>query len=466
MNQDTDNSVRRAALLIAVLSGFLIPFVSSSVNISLPTIGREFDCDAITLGWIRTAYLLTAVMFLLPFGRAADIHGRKRILRLGMSIYTAASALCAVSTSASFLIASRCLQGFGSSMVFGTAVAILTSVFPPGDRGKALGIRVAAVYIGLSSGPFLGGLLTQHLGWRFVFIINAALGLLVVGLLTWKLKGEWVGARGEKFDLTGSLICSGAILATVYGFTNLAYRNGPWLFGAGVLGIIVFVLFERKSPSPIVDIRLFTRNRVFAMSNLAAVINYCAVAANAFLLSLYLQEVMGLRPMWAGLVMFAQPAVQAIISPFAGKLSDRIEPRIVASSGMVLTAVGLGLLAFLSRGTPLGYVVGALVTMGLGFALFSAPNTNAIMSSVSQRNYSVAAAMQGTSNMMGMTLSMGIVMFLLSVHVGEAQIGPANEDAFLTAVRTSFGIFAGLCALGIFASLARGKLRPRAGASV
>ncbi len=443
MNQDTDNSVRRAALLIAVISGFLIPFVSSSVNISLPTIGREFDCDAITLGWIRTAYLLTAVMFLLPFGRAADIHGRKRILTLGMSIYTAASALCAVSTSASFLITSRCLQGLGSSMVFGTAVAILTSVFPPGDRGKALGIRVAAVYIGLSSGPFLGGLLTQHLGWRFVFIINAALGVVVVGLLTWKLKGEWTGARGEKFDLTGSLVCSGAILATVYGFTNLTQRNGPWLFGAGVLGIVVFILFERKSPSPLVDIRMFTQNRVFAMSNLAAVINYCAVAANAFLLSLYLQEVMGLKPMWAGLVMFAQPAVQAIVSPFAGKLSDRIEPRIVASSGMVLTAVGLGLLAFLSRATPLGYVVGALVTMGLGFALFSAPNTNAIMSSVRQRNYSVAAAMQGTSNIMGMTLSMGIVMLLLSIHVGEAQIGPANEDAFLTVVRTSFGIFAG-----------------------
>ena len=461
MNQNTDNSVRRAALLIAVISGFLIPFVSSSVNISLPTIGREFDCDAITLGWIRTAYLLTAIMFMLPFGRLADIHGRKRIMKLGMSIYTAASVLCAVSTSASSLIASRCLQGFGASMVFGTAVAILTSVFQPGDRGKALGIRVAAVYIGLSSGPFLGGLLTQHLGWRFVFIINAALGLLVVALLAWRLKGEWAGARGERFDLRGSLVCSGAILATVYGFTNLAHRNGPWLFAAGVLGIIVFVLFERKSPSPIVDIRLFTQNRVFAMSNLAAVINYCAVAANAFLLSLYLQDIMGLEPMWAGLVMFAQPAVQAIVSPFAGKLSDRIEPRIVASCGMVLTAIALGLLAFLSRGTPLGYVVAVLITMGFGFALFSAPNTNAIMSSVKQRNYSVAAATQGTSNIMGMTLSMGIVMLLLSIHVGKTQIGPTNDDAFLTALRTSFGIFAGLCALGIFASLARGKLRPR-----
>lgn len=456
----SDRKVQRAALLIAVISGFLIPFVSSSVNISLPTIGREFHSDTILLGWIRTAYLLTAAVFLLPFGRIADMYGRKKVMRIGISIYTAASLLCAISSSTHMLIAARCLQGFGSSMVFGTAVAILISVFPPGDRGRALGIRVAFVYLGVSTGPSLGGFMTQQFGWRSIFLVNMALGLVIVALLTWRLKGEWAGARGEKFDVAGAVICSVSVFATIYGILHLADSKGAWYLAAGLLGIAAFAWFQSKSKNPILDVRLFSANRVFALSAVSALIVYCSIAAKGFLLSFYLQEIKGLSPLWAGLVLLAQPAVQAAVSPFAGRLSDKkVQPRFIASAGMAAAALALLLLAFIDGATSLGYVICSLALLGFGLALFASPNTNAIMGSVNKRSYSIASATHSTMIIIGMNLSMGIAMLLLSIHTGKVQLSPEHYASFLVATRTAFAIFATLCATGVFVSLARGKLR-------
>ncbi|KAF0120985.1 MAG: transport protein, partial [bacterium] len=179
---------KNSALLVATLASFLTPFMGSSVNIALPSIGKEFFAmDAVLLSWVATAYLLAAVMFLVPFGKIADIHGRKRFFTYGIVIFTVSSFLSAISTSAIVLIAFRVLQGVGSAMIFGTSMAILTSVFPVGERGKALGITVAAVYLGLSLGPFLGGFLTQHFGWRSIFLITVPLGVIIIGFIPWKL---------------------------------------------------------------------------------------------------------------------------------------------------------------------------------------------------------------------------------------------------------------------------------------
>ena len=195
---------RRAALLVTTVGTFLTPFMGSSIAIALPSIGHDLAMDAILLGWVATAYILAAAMFLVPIGRIADIYGRKRIFTCGMLTYTIASLLSAISTSATMLISFRVLQGIGGAMIFSTGVAILTSVFPPQERGRVLGINAAAVYTGLSVGPFVGGLLTQYLGWRSIFWINVPLGLLIIALVCWKLKGEWAEARGEKFDVVGS----------------------------------------------------------------------------------------------------------------------------------------------------------------------------------------------------------------------------------------------------------------------
>ena len=458
-NTLNNNKSKKVVLLIAAMASFLTPFMGSSVNIAIPSIGKEFAIHVVLLGWIATAYLLAAAVFLVPFGRIADIYGRKRIFTYGILIYTISSLLCAISSSVVMLISYRVLQGIGGAMIFGTGVAILTSVFPIGERGRALGINVAAVYAGLSLGPFLGGLLTQYFGWRSIFIANVPLGLVIIAFVFWKLKGEWADARGEKFDLSGSIIYGAAIVATVYGLSLLPAVLGIWVILIGISSFLIFIWWESKLASPVVHMDLFRKNTVFAFSNLAALINYSATFAVTFLLSLYLQYAKGLSPQNAGFVLVTAPAVQAIFSPVAGRLSDKIEPRILASIGMGLTAIGLIPLIFLDRNTAIEFVLISLIILGFGFALFSSPNTNAVMSSVNKRAYGVASATLATMRQIGMTLSMGIAMLIFAICIGRVEITPEYYPSFLISIKIAFIIFAALCSGGIFASLARGKLR-------
>ncbi|MCJ7515903.1 MAG: MFS transporter [Dehalococcoidia bacterium] len=448
-----------AALLVTTVGSFLTPFLGSSIAIALPSIGKQLSMNAILLGWVSTAYLLAAAMFLVPLGRIADIYGRKRIFTLGVFTYAIASMLSALSTSAAMLISLQVLQGIGAAMIFGTAVAILTSVFPANERGRALGINVAAVYIGLSLGPFLGGLLTQYFGWRSIFWVNVPLCLLIIALLFWKLKGEWAEARGEKFDVAGSVIYSLMLIAVMYGFTRLPEILGVVLILVGAAGFAGFVIWETRVKSPVLDIGLFRHNTVFALSNMAALINYSATFAVSFLLSLYLQYIKGFNPEHAGLVLIAAPVMQAVFSPVAGRLSDRIEPRIVASAGMGLTLIGLAFFIFLSSATNLWYIIAGLLIIGTGFAFFSSPNVNAVMSSVDRKRYGVASATLATMRQIGMTFSMGTVMMIFGIYIGHVQITPQYYPAFINSVNIAFIIFAVLCLGGIFASLARGKLR-------
>jgi len=455
------SSIRRSALVVASIASFLTPFMVSSIVIALPTIGSEFASDAVSLGWVTLAYSLAAAMFLVPMGRFADIHGRRKVFIWGVAIYAVSTILSAASVSLPMLVICRTVEGLGSSMIFGTGTAILTSVYPPAERGRALGVNVAATYLGLSLGPFLGGLLTQTLGWRAVFLATLPLALLIVVLAFWKLKAEWAEARGQSFDLAGSVVYGLALVAVMYGFSQLPQARGAVLLGAGLLGLAFFVLWEGRQASPVLEIGLFRKNPIFAFSNLAALFNYSATNAVSYYLSLYLQYIQGLSPQRAGLVLLAQPAMQAIFSPLAGRLSDRVEPRLVASAGMVLTVLGLVVLAFLGQGTPMGLITAALILLGLGFALFSSPNTNAVMSSVDRPHYGVASGVLGTMRLTGQTTSTAIAMLILSLYMGRVAVTPEVFAPFVASAHTLFGILAVLCTAGVFASLARGKVRPR-----
>jgi EmrB/QacA subfamily drug resistance transporter len=446
-------------LLVATIASFIFPFTGSAVNIALPSIGKELSLDAVMLGWIATAYLLSSATFLVPFGRIADIYGRKKIFTCGMVIYTLSSFLAGMASSANMLIPCRVFQGIGGAMLAGTAVALLTTVFPANERGKVLGINVAAAYIGLSLGPVLGGILTQHFGWRSIFFPSAFLGLAVIGVVLWKLKGEWTGAKGERFDFAGSVIYSLALVALVYGFTLLPAMSGVWLIVGGIIGLSAFTRWELRTRSPVLDISLFRNSRAFTFSNLAALINYSATWAVSLLISLYLQYLKGFNPQSAGLILVAMPVMQAIFSPLAGRLSDRIEPRLIASAGMALTTVGLIIFIFLNKETPLAFIIGNLILMGLGFALFSSPNTNAVMSSAPKTAYGVASATLATMRQVGMVFSMGVAMLMFTLYMGRVQITPEYYPLFQESMKTSFIIFAVLCFGGIFASLARGKVR-------
>jgi MFS family permease len=357
------------------------------------------------------------------------------------------------------LIATRVVQGLGSAMIFGTGVAMLTSAFPPQERGRVLGLNVAAVYLGLSLGPTIGGVLTEQWGWRSIFFVTVALGLLVITFVVLRLKGEWAEARGEGFDLAGSILYALTLLALMYGFSRLPDVLGVGLMLGGIVGLVAFVAWELRAAFPVLNIRLFAGNRTFTFSNLAALINYSAVSATAFLLSSYLQYIKALTPQQAGLVLLAQPIVQATLSPLAGRLSDRIEPRIVASIGMAFTAIGLGLLALLTASTPLWAIVACLLLLGVGFALFSSPNMNAIMGSVERRFYGVASGMLGTARLIGQTFSMGVVTLLLALLIGPVAISPELYPDFLTTTKIAFATFTALCVCGIFASLTRGNIR-------
>ncbi|AKB80803.1 putative transport protein [Methanosarcina barkeri 3] len=451
---------KQVVLLIAILAGFITPFDGSAVNIALPAIGAEFHMDAIALSWVATAYLLSSALFLVPFGKIADIYGRKKVFLYGITIFSLSSLIMTMASSSEMLIGVRVVQGIGSAMIFGTGVAIVTSVFPPGERGKALGTYITAVYIGLSVGPLLGGAMTQYLGWRSIFFVNVPIGITAVLLILWKIKGEWAECRGEKFDLTGSVIYGAAVVAVMYGFSVLPELKGVALLALGTLGVIVFALFEIRTSSPVLDISLLTKNRIFAFSNLSALINYSATYAVTFLLSLDLQYTKGFTPEHAGLILVAQPVVMAMVSPIAGRLSDRTEPRVVASVGMAFTALGLFLLIFLTESTPLWHLIITLVILGIGFGLFSSPNTNAIMSSVDKKFYGVASGMNGTMRLLGQMLSMGIAMMIFAIVIGPVEITPEYYPQFVLSLHYAFILFTAFCILGIFASLVRGNRSP------
>jgi EmrB/QacA subfamily drug resistance transporter len=460
MRTPDEASTSKTVVLIAItMSSFLAPMALSSVNVALPTMAKELAMDALSLSWVATAYMVAAAMFLVPLGRLADIVGRKKIFLLGTGIFTVASFLLGVAPSTGFLIAFRAIQGVGGSMIFGTGIAILTSVYPAAERGRVFGINVGAVYLGLSAGPFLGGIFTQYVGWRSVFFMNVPLGIAILSFCIWKLREEWAHAKGESYDFIGSLIYSLMLISIMYGFSLLPKAQALLFIVPGMVAMAAFVLWEKRTKSPIINVTIFMKNKVFTLSNIAALISYSATYAVGFLLSLYLQHIKGLSPMGAGTILVSQPIVQAIFSPFAGRISDRIQPRLVASTGMAVTAVGLFFLAFIEATTPMWFIVGTLVVLGIGFALFSSPNTNAIMSSVETKFYGVASSMLSTMRLLGQMFSMGIAMLLFAVYIGRVEIVPAYYPLLMKSVRAAFLIFGFMCVAGIYASFARGNMR-------
>lgn len=456
-----DRATQLTALTIASLSSFITPFMMSSINIALPDIGKEFNADAVMLSWIASSYLLASAVTLVPFGKLADIYGRKKIFVLGMSLFTITSLLCALSVSGPMLIFFRIFQGAGSAMCFATGIAILSSVYPIEKRGEVLGIAVAAVYIGLSCGPFVGGFLTRYLGWQSLFMINLPFGVVIILLIIFKLKGEWKDAADQKFDLTGSIIYATAIFAFMYGISILPAIMSIILILTGLVGLVAFVKWERVVSHPVFEVNLFVTNRVYAFSCLAALINYCATFAAFFLLSLYLQYIKELTPERAGTILVFTPVIMAVFAPYAGRLSDKKEPRVMASIGMGITALGLVPLIWLDNDTTLMFIIASMILLGIGIGLFSTPNMNAIMSSVDKRFYGIASASVGTMRLLGQMLSMGIATLVFALFIGRAQITPEYYPQLIKSIKVLFIISSGLCIGGIYFSLYRGRLRPK-----
>ena len=456
-----DKSLERSALFVATLTSFIAPFMISSVNVALPTIQAELQMNAVQLSWIATSYLLAVAVVLLPTGKIADIKGRKRVFGTGLVVYTIGAGLAAFSNSGSMLIGLRVVQGLGTAMFLTTGMAILTSIFPPERRGRVIGIYVAAVYVGLSVGPFAGGYITQYLGWRSIFLLMIPFGLLSLYLTFRFLKGEWYGEPGQKLDIFGCILYGVAIMAVVYGATRLLTATGAGLLIGGIVGLALFVKQQGRSHYPVFDVTLFVANKGFAYSSYAALLNYSATFGVTFLLSLYLQYIKGMSPQTAGSVLMAQPVMMALLSPLAGRLSDRIEPRILATTGMSITVLCVFLFSRLGPSTPTSFIIANLILLGTGFSLFSSPNMSAMMGAVEKRQYGLASGLVATMRLLGQMFSMAVVTVVLAILVGREAIAPENYDRFLLSVKTVFIISACFCAAGVYFSFSRGSMRAK-----
>lgn len=446
------------AVAVFVVSAvqFLTPFMMSAVGVALPAIGREFSAGAVQLGLVEMVYILAVALIMLPAGRMADIHGRKKIFVSGTLLFIVATLLLALAPTITAFILFRFLQGTGAAMVTATSVAILSSIVPPAQRGRAMGIVVAAVYVGLSAGPTLAGFMVTHLGWRWIFFFALPVELFALFLTLTRLHGEWRGAQGKAFDWIGSLIYMAALFAMIYGATHLKEGALPaGLLVAGLLGMIGFLVWESRCASPILNVQLLLENRVFAMSNAATLINYAASFGVTFFFSLYLQQVKGLSPQGAGLILITQPLLQAALSPLSGKLSDTLPAARIATFGMALCTVALALCTTIRVDTSIPVILSILVLLGIGFAFFSSPNMTTVMGSVTPKDYGIASSLIATMRTVGMLTAMTIITIILTLFMGDAPVSAETAVSYVHAMATGFLIFTALSVLGIACSMGR-----------
>ena len=446
---------REKILLPMMMSAFVTPFTGSALTLSLPDIGLAYGVSANELGWVLEIFLLASIVFLLPMGKMADRFGKRRIFLLGTTLFTLSSALCAVMPDMGFLLVARALQGLAAAMLYATNMSIVALCFPPEQRGRALGWMVSMVYVGLACGPVLGGLLNYYAGWQSIFISITLVSLACVCTTLCYLHQEWVEQDVKGVDGRGAVLYGLAMVLAMFGLSELAELS--WAWGALLFGIVLlgaFVVHERRTANPILPVFILVENRAFSLSNLTAMIDYSATFAISFLLSIYLQSVLGLSSREAGLMMLIQPIVMAVLAPTAGRLSDERSPRKIATWGMAVTARGiLGLVAAVKL-QSLWFVVPVVVVIGIGCAFFAAPNNNAIMGSVPKHYYSLATSMIGTVRLVGQVTSVAIVTMILSfVWADLTEMG-----VLLRNIELSFTVFTVLCVIGIFTSwLARQK---------
>lgn len=447
-------------IFMFALCSFLTPFIGSSINLALPIIGAEFGMNIVNLGWVATIFLLTTSVFLIPMGRVADLVGRKKIFMSGIVIFTLASFACSIASSGAFLMGTRIIQGIGSAMIFSTAMAILVTAVPQNRRGSALGLTTAGVYLGNSLGPVLGGIITQSLGWRYIFATAATLGTIVAFLARYNLNGshDHAHAQGERFDFMGTLLYAAAVSSMLYGTTRLPSSTGYVLIATGIITLILFCIVENLIQQPVFDVRLLLKNKRFALANMAALLNFCASFAVPFCLSMYLQFNSVLSPRQAGMILIIAALGMILFSPISGRLADKKDTRILAALGMGCTAFSLFALSIiLSPTTPQVAIAACLFVFGVGLSLFANPNTHAAMEAVSPRHSGLAAALLNTMRTFGQTMSMGISMMVFSLVVGTVSISSDVVPQLIQGIKIIFLIFGIFCIVGIFASLARDK---------
>lgn len=446
-----NKEINKELLIVGILVSFLTPFVRSSINLALPNLAIEFELSAVFLTWISTIYLLVNAILYIPFGRIGDIFGRKRIFQYGLVIFTVSSFVSAFSISGEMFLILRVFQAIGNAMIFANLNAMISSAFSENTRGKAFGLTSMGVFVGLIVGPILGGFITEILGWRTLFYFDTIIGLAAAYSIT-RFKHDWIDAEGEKLDILGSFLLGISLIAIIYGFSDFTSSYSLFIIIAGIITLSIFYLVEKRVTFPLINLDLF-KNRRFTFGNITAFINYGAFVSVGFILSLYLQYLKGYGPLTAGLIVSIQSIVMVIVSPFAGRLSDKINPGNVSTMGMILTTIGIALMTLINYENAPYIGVISLIIFGAGIGLFYSSNTKVIMSSVDRKYFGVASAMLSNFRSIGQIFGMGLVMIIISSLLGNMQIMPSNHPELFTSIKISLVALAALSSVGILTSI-------------
>ncbi len=455
-----DERTARLAVLGVTTASFGTPMMLTGVNVAVPHIGAELALDAVLVSWIPLAYLLAASVSLLPAGRGADLLGRRRMFLAGIACASAGSIGAALAPGFVTLLLMRALQGVGAGMIFANTAAILSSAVAPARRGRAIGRAASAVYFGLCVGPMLAGACIELFGWRAALLFHLPFHLAAL-LIMARVGTDWRAEQASRFDMAGATLFALAMLCLIVGVSLLPAGSAWWLLGVAGIAFAGFLREQAARSAPLIDVGLLRHNRVFSFSCMASLLSYAATFGITFLLSIYLQDLRGLSAPLAGLLLAAQPAMMAVLSPLAGRASDSIEPRLLSSLGMLGIAVGLAGLAALGPDTGYAWLVVSLMVVGTGFAMFSAPNINAIMGSVDRGRYGIASAISATTRTVGQLFAMGLVTMVFALELGDVAIARADPAAVLAGLRLCFIVAAGACLLGLLFSAARGTVHAR-----
>ncbi len=455
--QEDTGSFRTRVLLAACLAGFVTPLLSTMMNLTLVSIGEEFDVGSHDLAYLNTVFLLSSVMFMVPLAKLADIHGKRRFFIAGLIVTAAACVLAALSPSFVWLMACRILMGAGSAALISSSVSLVVDVYPSGKRGTALGYQTMCTYAGLALGPVIGGFVNDLVGWRAVFVVVIPAAVASI-LCMYSVKREVAPDEGSRFDSGGTaLYCAGIVLA-MWGVISLPELWAVAALAAGLVLIVGFALWERRIEYSLLNVRLF-RSRVFTGSNVAAFLNYAASYSISYFMALYLQSIGELTASEAGMLMLVQAGVQAVLTPLFGRFSDRAgDKRILPTVGMAITTVGVATFMLYGTEMSLGLVLATMLIVGFGNGMFSTPNTSVVMGAVPGKRTGEASATLAVMRQSGMMVSMGIAMMVISVIMGSTDnLVPENYGVFVDVLHVSFLVCTAMCIVGTVVSVLRGR---------
>jgi MFS family permease len=456
------------ALFSLCLAAFLAPMAMSAVNLALPPIALDLNADAVSLSWLASLPVWGSVIFMLPIARAADIWGRKRLHLIGLGLFAAASLGAACVDTINQLLLLRIVQGVSSSFIFATSLAMVTSLAGKQRRGMYLGIVSTCVYTGLTFGPVVGGWLTHLLGWRSVFWLPV-LGVILAIILIYCFVAEsekpdkqptitWY----KRLDLKGSLWFALSSSGFFFGLAGLPQFEYMIILLLSVLAAYLFYRQQCIGEYPLVRIDLLVQNKVFIRSLGASFCMYSASFPILFIMSVYLQYIKQMSPTQAGEIILLQALFMAVMAPFAGRLSDKYEPRIIATCGTLLFVAGALILATIDQQTPILQVQIGLVVLGIGFGVFSSPNNNAAMSAIDPSKLGIAAALLNLGRTGGNMFSTAIVVVLFNNYIGMQAINAEHYPQLFTIIKICVSLCAGYALIGAYFSLTRGRIRVKA----